>query len=206
MCPLRRARRFLLQTAKNRGLSKAPGQMAFRLNQASFSGARQCMPKHLAILHARENNIRIIMLSEPVFRNVIAFASFQPFSAQILYHYNTTNYLLRQCAFFRKDSQNSRIIFPAFEIFDKNSGGLRHFLSKKSRRADEVMLICAPDLRGREKAIKSYFASASPSARQEASACSSGASQQMTLSQARRIPAALQSSSHVRIHSPSPQP
>ena len=31
------------------------------------------MPKHLAILHARENNIRIIM----VLRNVIAFASFQ---------------------------------------------------------------------------------------------------------------------------------
>ena len=35
------------------------------------------MPKHLAMLHARENNIRIIMLSEPmVLRNVIAFASF----------------------------------------------------------------------------------------------------------------------------------
>lgn len=30
------------------------------------------MPKHLAILHARENNIRIIM----VLRNVIALASF----------------------------------------------------------------------------------------------------------------------------------
>ncbi len=29
------------------------------------------MPKHLAMLHARENNIRIMVL-----RNVIAFASF----------------------------------------------------------------------------------------------------------------------------------
>ena len=46
--------------------------MAFALNQALFSGVQQRMPKHLAILHARENNIRIIM----VLRNVIAFASF----------------------------------------------------------------------------------------------------------------------------------
>ena len=36
--------------------------MAFALNQALFSGEQQRMPKHLAILHARENNIRIIML------------------------------------------------------------------------------------------------------------------------------------------------
>ena len=36
--------------------------MAFALNQALFSGEQQRMPKHLAMLHARENNIRIIML------------------------------------------------------------------------------------------------------------------------------------------------
>ena len=36
--------------------------MAFALNQALFSGEQQRMPKHLDMLHARENNIRIIML------------------------------------------------------------------------------------------------------------------------------------------------
>ncbi len=56
---------------KKPGAVSAPGQMAFALNQALFSGVQQRMPKHLAMLHARENNIRIMVL-----RNVIAFASF----------------------------------------------------------------------------------------------------------------------------------
>ena len=47
---------------KKPGAFEAPGQMALTLNQALFSGEQQRMPKHLAILHARENNIRIIML------------------------------------------------------------------------------------------------------------------------------------------------
>ena len=51
-----------------------------------------------------------------------------------------------------------------------------------------------------------YSARARPSARHLSSASSSGASQQITLSQARGIPAARQSFSHSRIHSPSPQP
>ena len=45
-----------------------------------------------------------------------------------------------------------------------------------------------------------------PSSRQAASAASSGASQQVTLSQAREMPALPQSVSQSRIHWPSPQP
>ena len=50
------------------------------------------------------------------------------------------------------------------------------------------------------------YTNAAPSALQAAVASSSGASQQVTLSQARTAPSVLQVSSHVRIHSPSPQP
>ena len=50
------------------------------------------------------------------------------------------------------------------------------------------------------------YASAAPSALQAAAASSSGASLQITLSQASTAPSAAQVSSHVRIHSPSPQP
>lgn len=49
-------------------------------------------------------------------------------------------------------------------------------------------------------------ASASPKALQAASAASSGASQQMTLSHTKTAPSFLQVSSQARIHSPSPQP
>ena len=49
-------------------------------------------------------------------------------------------------------------------------------------------------------------ASTLPNSRQAASAASSGASQQVTLSQAREIPALPQSFSQSRIHWPSPQP
>ena len=49
-------------------------------------------------------------------------------------------------------------------------------------------------------------ARAAPSARQASKASSSGASLQVTLSAAKTQPAPTQSSSQVRIHSPSPQP
>ena len=51
-----------------------------------------------------------------------------------------------------------------------------------------------------------HAASAAPSARQLLSAASSGASWVMTLSAASTAPAAVQSASQLRIHSPSPQP
>jgi len=47
---------------KKPGANSAPGQMALTLCQALFSGEQQRIPKHLAILYARENNIRIIIL------------------------------------------------------------------------------------------------------------------------------------------------
>ena len=49
-------------------------------------------------------------------------------------------------------------------------------------------------------------ASDAPSSRQAARASSSGASLQITLSQARLAPSSLQRDSQLRIHSPSPQP
>lgn len=51
-----------------------------------------------------------------------------------------------------------------------------------------------------------HAASAAPSARQLLSAASSGASWVMTLSAASTAPAAIQSASQLRIHSPSPHP
>ena len=51
-----------------------------------------------------------------------------------------------------------------------------------------------------------HAASAAPSARQLLSAASSGASWVMTLSAASTAPAAVQSASQLRIHSPSPHP
>ena len=51
-----------------------------------------------------------------------------------------------------------------------------------------------------------YSASALPRASQFAAASASGASLQITLSQARTAPSPLQVSSQFRIHSPSPQP
>lgn len=51
-----------------------------------------------------------------------------------------------------------------------------------------------------------YAARAAPRALQAAAAASSGASLQMTLSQARTAPARRQDCSQLRIHSPSPQP
>ena len=60
--------------------------------------------------------------------------------------------------------------------------------------------------RGAVKRPRPYSASFLPRAWQALSASSSGASQQVTLSAASRMPAEAQSSSHVRIHSPSPQP
>ena len=51
-----------------------------------------------------------------------------------------------------------------------------------------------------------HCTSAAPSARQPASASSSGASWAMTLSAANTAPAATHSASQLRIHSPSPQP
>src|SRR5699024_4415420 len=68
----------------------------------------------------------------------------------------------------------------------------------------------------REKAGEERFASCllrcfcqasdAPSSRQAARASSSGASLQITLSQARLAPSSLQRDSQLRIHSPSPQP
>lgn len=51
-----------------------------------------------------------------------------------------------------------------------------------------------------------YSAMLSPSARQDASASSSGASLQITLSHAKTAPSPVQRSSQLLIHSPSPQP
>ena len=51
-----------------------------------------------------------------------------------------------------------------------------------------------------------HSASVLPMARSASSAASSGASQQVTLSQTRLMPASAQSFSQERIHSPSPQP
>ena len=50
------------------------------------------------------------------------------------------------------------------------------------------------------------YANAFPSETQSASACASGASLQITLLHANCAPVLMQSSSQVRIHSPSPQP
>ena len=80
------------------------------------------------------------------------------------------------------------------------SGGLLHIVLNYIYMASLPLKL--PSAAG----IISHSTNALPKARQASSAASSGVSVQITLSQTRFTPALSQSLSHVRIHSPSPQP
>ena len=100
-----------------------------------------------------------------------------------------------------------RRVLPLF-CGEAAKGGARRLREGKSAPGPEG---CAgqrtgPGGKHKRTRFAAYSASAAPSDLQAASASSSGASLQITLSQASTAPSAAQVSSQLRIHSPSPQP
>ena len=94
---------------------------------------------------------------------------------------------------------------PADGTYGAITGGLTELRAAGVKEVTKGAEGTAPQAAAQER-NGGHSASVLPMARSASSAASSGASQQVTLSQTRLMPASAQSFSQERIHSPSPQP
>ena len=100
---------------------------------------------------------------------------------------------------------------PSFVLRESGGKAARAACAKAKAKSAPGPEGCAgqrtgPGGKHKRTRFAAYSVSAAPSDLQAASASSSGASLQITLSQANTAPSAAQVSSQLRIHSPSPQP
>ena len=107
----------------------------------------------------------------------------------------------------------SYIIQARISLVNSKIGFFEFFFIRLCRILKTAIYIAIPALPTAARGLLSVciyicgnHTSAAPRALQDATASSSGASLQITLSQARTAPSSLHLSSQLRIHSPSPQP